>query len=362
MKTVRTAVLFTLLALLYVTAADAQGTDAKTQDKAAAGAVGPVKFSGLMFGDIYYYMDAMDEADKDMNGVQFRRIYFTTDYAINATFSTRFRLEADQSAKASNGKISVFVKDAFLKWKGVFAGSDLVLGMSPTPAFNVSEDAWGYRALEKTIMDLNGIVSSRDLGIDLKGKVDESGMVRYWLKLGNNSGNTPETDKYKRYYGMLQFKPTDAFQFTLYADYASNPQVSDSVSGTMKDNGALVTAGFVNYQVENSFSIGVEGFYKSHANNYYATAGDELSAQAGFGISAFAWVALSDEIRLVGRYDSYDPNSDGERGDDVRSLLIAALDYRVASNVSFMPGVEMLSREGMDDSDVIPRVTFLWNF
>lgn len=362
MNFVRTAALFTLLTITLASGTHAQDAGKEKQDKSAAGAVGPVKLSGLMFGDVYYYMDAMDEADKDMNGVQFRRIYFTADYAINATFSTRFRLEADQSANASNGKIGVFVKDAFLKWKGVFAGSDLVLGMSPTPAFNVSEDAWGYRALEKTIMDLNKIVSSRDLGIDLKGKVDESGMVRYWLKLGNNSGNTPETNKYKRYYGMVQVKPSEEFQFTVYADYASNPQVSDSVSGSMKDNGALVTAGFVNYQVKNSFSIGVEGFYKSHANNYYAAAGEELSAQAGFGISAFAWLALSEDFRLVGRYDSYDPNTDSERGDDVRSLLIAALDYRAADNVSFMPGVEILSREGMDDSDVIPRVTFLWTF
>ncbi|MCB2205432.1 hypothetical protein KQI65_11850 [bacterium] len=362
MKTVRTAALLSLFVVLFVSGVNAQDSGKEKQDNAAAGAVGPVKLSGLMFGDFFYYMDAMDEADKDMNGVQFRRIYITTDYAINSTFSTRFRLEADQSAKASNGKISVFVKDAFLKWKGVFAGSDLVVGMSPTPAFSVSEDAWGYRALEKTIMDLNKVVSSRDLGIDLKGKLDGSGMVRYWLKFGNNSGNTPETDKYKRYYGMVQVKPTDEFQFTLYADYASSPQVSDSISNTMKDNGALVTAGFVNYKVKDSFSVGVEGFYKSHANNYYAASGEELTAQAGFGVSAFAWVALSEDFRLVGRYDTYDPNADADRGDDVRSLLLAALDYRAASNVSFMPGVEVLSREGMENSDVIPRVTFLWKF
>ncbi|MBE0645340.1 MAG: hypothetical protein IH600_14755 [Bacteroidetes bacterium] len=340
----------------------AQDAGKDKQDKTASGSVGQVKLSGLMFGDYYYYLDAMDGGDKDMNGLQFRRIYITTDYTINSTFSSRFRLEADQAALSSNGKISVFVKDAYLKWKGLFSGSDLVVGMSPTPAFSVSEDAWGYRALEKTILDFNKIVSSRDIGIDLKGKVDGSGMIQYWLKLGNNSGNSPEMNKYKRYYGMVQVKPTDEFQFTLYADYASNPQVSDSVSGTMKDNGALVTAGFVNYQVKNSFSVGVEGFYKSQANNYYLTPGAERSAQAGFGVSAFAWLALTDDIRLVGRYDTYDPNTESDAKNDVRSLLVAALDFKAADNVNFMPGVEVIGREGVDASDVIPRVTFLWQF
>ncbi len=362
MNIVRKAFLLSLLTVLLAGGVSAQNTGSEEQENAATGKVGPLKFSGLMFGDYFYYLDAMDAADKDLNGVQFRRIYITTDYTINSSFSTRFRLEADQSAKSSNGKISVFVKDAFLKWKNVFAGSDLVLGMSPTPAFNVSEDAWGYRALEKTILDFNKIVSSRDIGIDLKGKIDDGGMVRYWVKLGNNSGNAPETNKYKRYYGMVQVKPTSEFQFTVYADYASNPQVSDSVSGTMKDNGALVTAGFVNYQVKNTFSIGVEGFYKSHANNYYAAAGEALTAQAGFGLSAFAWVALTEDLRIVGRYDTYDPNTDSDATNDVRSLIIGAVDVKAADNVHFMPGVEVIGREGMDDSDVIPRVTFLWNF
>jgi hypothetical protein len=161
---------------------------------------------------------------------------------------------------------------------------------------------------------------------------------------------------------MVQVKPTSEFQFTLYADYASNPQVADSVSGSMLDNGALVTAGFVNYQVKNKFSVGVEGFYKSHANNYYAMPGEGRTSQAGFGVSAFAWLALTEDIRVVGRYDTYDPNMDSDVTNDVRSLLVAALDFKAADNVNFMPGVEVISREGMDDSDVIPRVTFLWKF
>ena len=155
MNAMRTATLVLLLTVLVSAGASAQNAGNEKQDKSANGAVGAVKLSGLMFGDYFYNLDAMDAAEKDVHGLQFRRIYVTTDYTINSTFSTRFRLEADQAALSSNGKISVFVKDAYLKWKGVFSGSDLVVGMSPTPAFAVSEEAWGYRALEKTTLSYN---------------------------------------------------------------------------------------------------------------------------------------------------------------------------------------------------------------
>src|SRR5258707_5106243 len=175
------------------------------------------KLSGEMYFDYFYNIQQRDTSKKDLNGFQFRRIYFTYDYAIASNFDTRFRVEVDQSALTSNGKIGEFVKEAFLKWKNVFEGSDLITGLSPTPTWYVSEDAWGYRSLEKTIMDLRGIGSRTDLGVDLKGKLSEDGMFNYFLKIGDNSGQTPETDKFKRYYAMIHIKPGANVQLSLNA-------------------------------------------------------------------------------------------------------------------------------------------------
>ena len=33
------------------------------------------------------------------------------------------------------------VKDAYLQWNNIFSGSNLIFGLSPTPAFDVSEGA-----------------------------------------------------------------------------------------------------------------------------------------------------------------------------------------------------------------------------
>ncbi|MCK7527972.1 MAG: hypothetical protein MZV64_65435 [Ignavibacteriales bacterium] len=84
-------------------------------------------------------------------------------------------------ANTGSNKISVFVKDAYLQWKNIFKGSDLIFGIHPTPAYEISEGIWGNRFLEKTIMDLRGIVSSRDLGASLKGKFSEEGIFKYWV-------------------------------------------------------------------------------------------------------------------------------------------------------------------------------------
>ncbi|PLX27478.1 MAG: hypothetical protein C0600_10365 [Ignavibacteria bacterium] len=358
MNHVRLTVLVFLFTALLASTLSAQEKD----DNAAVGAVGPLKFSGLMFGDVYYYMDAMDEDNEDMNGLQFRRIYITTDYTINETFSTRFRLEANDGVLNSSGKFGVLVKDAYLKWKNLFSGSDLILGISPTPSISAADAAWGYRALEKTLLDKNKIVSSRDVGIDLKGKVGDGSLVKYWLKLGNNSGNSPEGNKFKRVYGMVQLNPASNLNIYLSADYAGMPEVSDSVTSTMKGNGALVASGVLHYKSGSDFSVGAEGFYKSHANNFYAGAGESLSDQSGFGLSVFTWIRLMDGVKLVGRYDTYDPNMDSGVENDVRSLILAAVDFTAANNVNIMPGIEVLGREGADNSDVIPRVTFFWKF
>ena len=332
--------------------------NALAQDKGAAGSVGPVKFSGYMFGDYFYNVSAINHTNKDVHGFNFRRIYITTDYTISDKFSSRFRLE---SAIANNSKMGVIVKDAWVQWKDIFKGSNLLVGISPTPAYDVSEGAWGYRSLEKTIMDYFGIVSSRDMGIDLKGKFNEKGSVKYWLKIGNSSGNKPETDKYGRYYALLEFIPNKSFLITVYGDFHSIPQKLDTTNGQMKNNSAIVAAGFVNYKHGKTFALGLEGFLKNQQNNYFANGG-ALASQSGFGLSMWAKALLTDDIGIVGRYDFFDPNTDAAAKNDTQGLIIAAIDFKVDPHVSIMPGVEIHTLKGAKDTDVTPRVTFFWGF
>ncbi len=323
------------------------------------------KFSGLMFGDYFYNAASRDVSKKDLNGFQFRRIYITTDYSISSKFSSRFRLEADQGEITNNGKITVMVKDAWLKWKNIFNGSDFMFGISPTPAYDVSEGAWGHRFLEKTIMDLNGIVPSRDLGIDLKGNLNDKGSVKYWLKIGNNSGNSPESNKYKRFYGLLEFKPSADFLITVYGDYASAGNVFDPVINSSVSHNSTVAALFLNYKLKDKFSIGLESYYRTIQNNFASSQSSSLQAQNGYGISLWAYASLAGNLKLVGRFDTNDPNTDLKN--DGKSLILAGIDYSPVENVTITPNVEVTTYQaaapqGANKSDVTPRLTFFWEF
>ena len=326
-----------------------------------------VKLSGLMYSDIFYNIDNADAAKKDINGFQIRRIYFTADFSISEKFDSRFRLESDQSGNSNTngGKLGVMVKDAYLKWKGLFNGSDMIIGISPTPAFDVSESAWGYRSLEKTILDLDGIVSSRDFGIDLKGKLAGDGTVNYWLKIANNSGNAPETDKYKRYYAMLHFKLADGLQATVHVDYASKGNKLDNFDNRLKSNNQFVGSAFIGYKQKDEFSVGAEVFMRSIQNNYSASAASPLQNQNSFGFSLWGWTTLSEDFRLVGRFDNYDPNKD--LNSDGNSFFMAGLDYRPAKNVSIIPNFQYVSYQAKDSQgnskkDFVARLTFAYSF
>ena len=318
------------------------------------------KFSGEMYFDYFYNIEQMDSSKKDLQGFQLRRVYFTYDYAIARNFDTRLRLEVDQNTLTSNNKIGEFVKEAFLQWKNIFPGSDLITGLSATPTWFVSEDAWGYRSLEKTIMDFHGISVRTDLGVDLKGKITHDGVVNYFLKIGNNSGQSPETDKFKRYYGMLHFKFTPSVQATAYADFDAEDKTLDAYDGLSKNNHRILFAGFINYHEEANYSLGLEGFYRIMQNNYQPSAAYPLQNQNVYGVSAFGWVSAGDNVRLIGRFDVYDPNTSADK--DGSSYFLTAVDYMPVKEVHVMPNFYVQSFQADVASDVVARMTFYYTF
>jgi len=335
------------------------------------------KISGYMFGDLFYNAvrdtgilsipDAVNGGAADVNGARLRRIYFTYDYDISESFTSRFRLEADQISNTSDGKIGVFVKDAYLTWKNIFPGSDLTFGIQPSPAFEVSESVWGGRFLEKTILDLRKIVSSRDIGISLKGKIDKKGLFNYWLMFGDGSGNKPEVDKYKRYYGHIQILPLKHLYITLYADFNSRPEVNDPLSvlipkSTLSNN-SLTYAFFAGYKEKNKYSIGLESFINKTQNGFSTACG--LKDKNAIGISAFASYTFSNNLSVLGRYDYFDPNTDSEIKGDSRNFIIFSINYKPNEKVTISPNVFIETYESLPDGreikpSVTPQLTFFY--
>jgi hypothetical protein len=389
----RIVILLCTLATLGVSLAGAQG-----------------KFSGLVFGD-YFYNVAKDTGfsrlsrtvvpgNKDFQAFQIRRIYFTYDNDMSDKFTARFRLEGNMLAtengssatasRLSGSSLSqLFIKDAYLKWKNVFAGSDLIFGVQPTTAYEISEGVWGYRSLEKTIMDLRGIIPSRDLGLALRGKFDDGGMFMYWFMVANNSGQDDAVNRYKRVSLNLQVKPVKNVIVTLDGDYRTADKINDPASTTAPKatlpNNVMVFALFAAYNDPTSLTLGAEFFVQSVQNGLADPAdltGKTLKTLQAFGLSVFGTYWFTPEIGLIGRYDIYNPNTEsgfpmagsvsapGYAASLTRNYLIAGLSFKPDKNVQIIPNIQMETYQAPRnvtnavsiDASVTARVTFYWVF
>jgi hypothetical protein len=161
------------------------------------------RFSGLMFGDYYWYYDRHQDGIsisdptpvEGQHGLWFRRIYFAYDFTYNDRLTTRFRLEANSEGDFTGGDLVPYVKDAYLKW--AYNGShELTLGIHPTLTFDWLDGFWGLRHIEKTPADLYRLDSSRDFGFTFDGPTPVDGLS-YAVQFGNESGNSSETQEGK---------------------------------------------------------------------------------------------------------------------------------------------------------------------
>ena len=335
------------------------------------------KLSGLMFGD-YYYNASRDGAissvknvatkgGQDFQAFQIRRIYLTYDNKISNDFKARVRFEMGNSVLATNGKFSANIKDAYLQWKA-FGKQTLIVGLQSTPSFSVSEKYWGYRSLEKTIMDLRKIESSRDLGIGMNGKLDKKGVFSYSILIGNGSSNKPETNKYKKYYLHLKFSPTKNLAITLNGDFSPKGDIKNPYTTTLNNNvsnGTFTTSFFIGYKADKKYTLGVETFIQS-ANNGFND-GASLQNKNSFGVSVFGNVKLKNNLRLVGRYDYFDPNTNGLSKEDSRNYILAGLDFQVYKQVSIMPNIQIETYEtplsgNSISASVTGRLTIYYKF
>ncbi len=335
------------------------------------------KLHGLMFGD-YYYNASRDGAisslknvatsgEQDFQAFQIRRIYLTYDNKISKDFKARVRFEMGNSVLATNGKFSANIKDAYIQWKA-FGKQILVVGLQGTPSFSVSEKYWGYRPLEKTIMDLRKIESSRDLGIGLKGELDKKGVFGYSILIGNGSSNKPETNKYKRYYLHLKISPTKNLAITLNGDFSPKGEIKNPYTTTPNNNvsnGTFTSSFFIGYKADKKYTLGVETFIQSTNNGF--NNGTSIQNKSSFGISVFGNVKLKNNLRLVGRYDYFDPNTNMLSKGDSRNYILTGLDFQVHKQVSIMPNIQIETYETQVsgksiDASVTGRLTIYYKF
>ena len=276
--------------------------------------------SGTLFADYYFVVSADDRTGLERrNAFQFRRIYLTYDRDLSDRFAARVRLEARDAGFGERSRMTPFVKHAYLRWRRAVAGADLYAGESATPTWRASEKLWGYRSVEKTILDLNGIGSSADIGLSLKGRAAGLG---YHLMVANGPGQRPENDNGKKLYAAVRFESGGGGLFELYGDVDMRPGGRDH----------LVAKALIGLARER-LRVGVEPFV-----GVRRLAEDERLT----GISVFGSAAMPPAGWVFARLDALEEGGRSDR------LVIAGLDWEAAAGVHLQPNVHVQLPDGSD--------------
>ena len=313
-----------------------------------------IKISGLGFGDFFWIAANHNENLKDDNGFWFRRLYLTFDKAMTDRLDMRLRFEMNSAGDfTSDQQLEPFAKDAWVRWK--FTDQHQVhLGLSPTPNMNVVDAFWGYRFLEKSLLDLQRIGATRDLGVAFRGSLGSGQKVRYHFMLGNGSSTRGETDRGKGTQASLGYYPNDSLILEFFSDYDQRPEADRNTYSA-----------FLAYKRD----WGRLAIQYAHQERKGLSPVD-LDLMSFFGI-----VNVSSKVALIGRYDRmFDPNPEGANIPYIPfdptakfHFFLTGIDWKVTEEFSLLPNIEVVRYDKREDgsrpaTDVIPRVTFFYRF
>jgi len=314
------------------------------------------KFSGLMFGDYYNVLGNHNTAVENQHGFWFRRVYFTYDNKLSDNWKLRFRLELNSPGDfVTKSTINPYLKDAYLSYeKGNHA---LFFGLINTPTYEKAEEGWGYRAMERTPFDLQGLVSARDLGIGAKGSFGQDKKISYSFVFGNGSTTKAETNKGKKVYGSLGFKLNSALLLEAYGDYesADNNKTLYMFQGLASWKRGKARAGLL------------------YGHKYIKDGNADTTTKVRI-LSAYGVYTASAKIDLVLRADRvFDPNANGPAvtyspfaGTNPMNILLAGIGWNVAKNVQVIPNLMFVAYDRENgvkpDSDIYGKITLFYKW
>ena len=286
----------------------------------------------------YKGLGAQSSPTQNQNAFEIRRAYLGYDYRINDAFSASALLAYEGDADA-NGNRTVYLKNAYFTWSNIFPKSDLIIGQQLTASSAAVEDLWGYRDIERTMMDLRKIDGTTDMGATLRGKIWEKKVdsgrtgtsIGYSFMVGNNSGNTPvpeftnsgttqnsTTDKDKKFRFNLFLKAfNDKLTVGAYTDYINYGGVTYKTKKLYQN----ATQTFRVYSAYNgrTFGVGVEGFIQNNINGEletfatsekYPNPNNDTVTATQIGFSVFGHVTIiPNKLNVFTRYDGYNPDT-----------------------------------------------------
>lgn len=441
-KTSLTVFAFLLLAAFSIDRANAQGL-LNSDSAFKAGVPNAGRIWGYAFGDFAYksHADSLSRGGANQySGIPspramfaFRRIYLGYDYNISKKFSAELLLAAEDNFTAgnppgtsgslstggstgdltANQKLTFYIKNADVRWKGIWKGTDLVVGEMSTPSFpGITEKVWSYRSIERTIADIRR-TPSYDLGVALQGVFDpKTKNFGYNLMVGNGTSAKPEADNFKWFYGDIYgYFAHKHVVVDIYGDYERLNWTPTWHHARQMWKGFIAWNSSATDKSMNpgtGYTIGVEGFINTLKNDNIATriaGGADTLTTTPSGISVYIHGDIvKNKLRFFARFDAYNPNNKVDNntyskyagntgnyndnsyhtvvnynpatptvtytatGDQTykQNFITAGLDFKPTDRVHFMPNVWYNSYKSQiasnKDHDLVWRLSFFFAF
>lgn len=292
---------------------------------------------GLLFGDVYTVPSNHSGDGDGATGLVLRRGYATFDSKFTENWFGRMRFELNQSGKFESYHFDADIKDLYVGWN--LGRQRLLLGLSPTPTFDLIESIWGKRYLARTPMDLQG-VASRDTGIALSGPLNESGSLAYRFMMGTKFQIGDSSADFRKWMAAVSWKPAPNWILDVYIDYQSFPGPADTST----------VQGFAAYQ-NDRFAWGIQ----------YSNQDREEDAPLELA-STFFRAPLAEKTTLIGRVDRlFEPSP---KGNDIAYLpydpgakattLFTGVEFRTGPHFCMTPNI-VYTRYDKNDEGVRPK-------
>ena len=265
------------------------------------------------------------------DGFDLKRAYLS--YSSDVSEELFFKMRFDVGRHADD-RLTTFLKNAYVDYK-CDNGDKLSIGLIGTNSYGVQEKNWGYRFIEKSVVDKYGMTNTADFGI---GYSKTFGNVKTSMQLLNGEGyKYGDSDgKQSLYlsilYGESRLDKNDGMNLGLVIN--NNPQADGTDSNLV---------GFFGGLASNGLRLGLE-------HNQFEVESSDLTEEA---TSFYLNYDLNEDWDVFVRHDLNDLNVDDDV--DAADLTIVGGVWNVTKGLMVAPNVYL------DDANTY-RLTFMFKY
>jgi hypothetical protein len=233
-------------------------------------------------------------------GFDLKRFYLSVSHTFDDMWSANLTTDVNYAAQCttcSPTDVNLYVKKAYLQAKFSDAAV-LRAGSADMPWIPYVEHAWGYRYVEKTLIDRTGFGTSADWGAHLGGKLMD-GMINYAVSAVNGNGyKHPDRSKNLDFAGRVGVMPVKGLNLAVGFYNGKRGKDTQTYTGTLNTASRWdVLAAFS----QDMFNVGAEYF---SAEDWSTTKAKDKAD----GYSVFGSVKPVEKIAVFARYDEVKPN------------------------------------------------------